>query len=84
MTIHDGLKEELEIPDVVSIRDQIVKIFWNKNNVEEVTLAEKKFKEYTRQGWLAYTITVNNEKIQIFDFDPTLEKIFLIPLAAGG
>lgn len=59
-------------------------ISWDKENAKEVVLAEKKFKEHVRQGWLAFTISPDNKKIQIFDFNPELEKLFLVPLSEGG
>ena len=63
---------------------QKIQISWNKENAEEVALAKKKFEEYIRQGWLAFTITSDNKKVQIFTFNPVLEKIFLVPLSEGG
>lgn len=73
-----------EIPDVVQMEGNVRVISWDKENAKEVALAEKKFEEHVRQGWLAFTISSDNEKIQLFDFNPELEKIFLVPLSEGG
>ena len=51
---------------------------------EEVSLAKKRFMEYLKAGWLAFAVTPENRRVQIFEFDPRLEKIVLIPFAEGG
>ncbi|MDQ1279427.1 MAG: hypothetical protein QG670_689 [Thermoproteota archaeon] len=56
---------------------------WNKGNVEEIERAEKVFKEYKEKGWLAIA-EFAGRKTQIFNFNPDLEKISLIPLELGG
>jgi hypothetical protein len=61
-----------------------MEISWNKERPSEVAGARKKFEEYTRQGWLAFTVTPGNRQLQVYEFDQALEKIFLIPLAEGG
>lgn len=50
----------------------------------EIEAARKKFEDYTRQGWLAFSLASDNRKLHIYEFDPCLEKIFLVPLAEGG
>ncbi|MDQ1281423.1 MAG: hypothetical protein QG670_2688 [Thermoproteota archaeon] len=62
----------------------IIRLSWNRNDLEEVKMAEAKFKEYVRSGWLAYYLNVDKEKVQIFSFNPDLEEVFLIPLVEGG
>lgn len=67
-----------------SMKGRIFRISWNKNSAEEIASAEKKFKELIRQGWFAFTVKAGNKKVQIFDFNPEHEEIFLIPLTEGG
>jgi hypothetical protein len=62
----------------------LVEISWNKERPSDVEAARRKFDEYTRQGWLAFIISPKNSKVQVYEFDPALEKIFLVPLAEGG
>lgn len=56
---------------------------WRKDNVVEMTLAEKIFKKYLNKGWIAIGEASGN-KTQIFTFDPDMEKIVLTPLLMGG
>ena len=56
---------------------------WNKGNADEIERAERAFKEYRERGWLAVA-EIAGRKTQIFNFNPNLEKITLIPLELGG
>ena len=71
----------------VFIADEVVegeiRFTWSKGNAEEVDKAEKMFKEYVEKGWLAIG-EVADRKMQIFAFNPDLDKIVLTPLALGG
>ena len=59
-------------------------ISWDKNNPHQVEPARKEFEHYVRQGWFAFATTSGGRKIQVLDFDPSLEKIFfLLPLGGG-
>lgn len=60
-----------------------LRLTWDKGNAEEVDRAEKVFKEYVEKGWLAIG-EVAGKKMQIFTFNPDLERIVLTPLALGG
>jgi hypothetical protein len=60
-----------------------LKFNWRNDNAEEVTLAEKTFKEYIIRGWLAVG-EKSGKKTQIFIFDPNFDRIVLGPIAAGG
>ncbi len=62
----------------------MITLSWNKEDPEEVASAEKKFREYTRKGWLAFVVTTDNKKRQIFTFNPEFERIQLVPLVEGG
>ena len=60
-----------------------LKLTWNKDNAEEIALVERTFKEYITKGWLAIG-ELAGKKMQIFTFDPELEKITLSPILVGG
>ena len=58
-------------------------VTWDVNNNQEVTYAENKFREYLADGWIAFSEGYEG-RIQIFDFDPNLEMIVLMPPLGGG
>jgi len=62
----------------------MIEISWSSESAHEVAAARKKFEEYTRQGWLAFMVASDNSNVQIYEFEPAIEKIFLVPLAEGG
>lgn len=73
------------MPDIASSEDQsMITLSWNKENLEEIALAEKKFREYIHKGWVAFVVTSDNEKKQVFTFDPVFERLQLIRLVEGG
>jgi len=55
-----------------------------EKNSEEIALAKEAFMRYTRRGWLAFKITSDGKKKLIFTFDPSAEKIQLVPIVEGG
>jgi hypothetical protein len=77
---------EKAIPEIVPTEEKfgLVMLSWNKENPIEIASAEKTFKEYTRKGWLAFIVTSDNKKKQVFTFDPDFEKIQLVRLVEGG
>ncbi len=62
----------------------MITLSWNKENPEELASAERMFREYTRKGWLAFVVTPDNEKKQVFSFNPKFGRIQLVPLVEGG
>jgi hypothetical protein len=70
------LTKEWVLPDEM-------KVSWNTDNAQEVAFAEKKFRQYLADGWIAFSDNANGRK-QIFKFDPTLERILLMPPLGGG
>ena len=58
-------------------------ISWDVSNNQEVTYAETKFREYLADGWIAYSDD-HKGRIQIFDFNPKLERIVLMAPLGGG
>lgn len=61
-----------------------MKLSWNRENIKETALAEKIFREYVRKGWLAFVVTEDNRKKQVFIFDPRVEEIHLVRPIEGG
>ena len=70
------LLKEWTLPDEAEVT-------WDVSNNQEVTYAEKKFGEYLAEGWIAFSDD-DRGRIQIFDFDPKLEMIILMPPLGGG
>ena len=70
------LLKEWTLPDEVEVT-------WDVNSNQQVTYAEKKFREYLADGWLAFS-DEHEGRIQIFNFDPKLEMIILMPPLGGG
>ena len=60
-----------------------IRLTWSKENAGEVAQAENVFREYLDRGWLAIG-EVRDRKMQIFAFNPDLERIILSPLMLGG
>ena len=58
-------------------------VTWDVDNSQEVTYAEKKFREYLADGWIAYSDD-RKGRIQIFNFNPKLERIVLMSPLGGG
>jgi hypothetical protein len=70
------LMEEWTLPNELNVS-------WKAENSQEVTYAEKKFKEYLADGWMAFSDNPDGRK-QIFNFNPQTERIILIPPLGGG
>lgn len=58
-------------------------ITWSPTNAQEVAYAQQIFDKYLLKGWLAIG-EKKGAKTQIFQFDPSLERIVLAPLMMGG
>ncbi len=70
------LLKEWTLPDEM-------RISWNADNEQETAHAEKKFNQYLSDGWMAFSDEPRG-RIQIFKFDPMLNRIVLIPPLGGG
>lgn len=70
------LTKEWNLPDNL-------KISWDRNNVQQVSDAERVFKQYLDEGWMAFNEEAQGRK-QIFKFDSRLHKIILSPPLGGG
>jgi len=60
------------------------RVTWRKADPKEVSRAEGIFKQYLMKGWIAYTLTSDKRKVQIFNFNPEFEEIVLVPIISGG
>jgi hypothetical protein len=76
-----GEKPELRYHDKIPQEREIT---WHKNNTGEIAHAEEVFKRCLIEGWIAYTVTSDDRKTQIFTFDPELELIVIVPILYGG
>jgi hypothetical protein len=83
-----GVMEELQ-KEVEGFKIQVVagdtKVVWDKKNKEEVATAEATFDRLTKKGFAAFSVDEDGTKDEkIKKFDPTLQKIILVPPMAGG
>ena len=76
--------ERQPISSVPQAERRPITLTWKREDPKEVSLAKKRFTEYVKAGWLAFAVTPQNRRAQIFEFDPKLETIVLIPFAEGG
>lgn len=78
--------EEEAIPEMSPIeeRARMITLSWDKEDPAEIASAEKMFTKYIRKGWLAFQVTSDNRKRQVFSFDPKLGSVQLVPLVEGG
>ena len=60
------------------------RINWSNADLGTVRTAEELFNKYVMKGWIAYTVTPEDRKIQIFTFNPELDEIVLTPIMFGG
>ncbi len=73
------------MPNIVSSEEmKSIILSWNKENPEAVLEAEKEFIKYIRKGWMAFAVSSNDKKAQIFTFKPESEEIHLFPFIEGG
>lgn len=64
--------------------DKNESLYWDSSVPEETAIAESKFKQYVREGYIASRIEGGNSGVHILDFDPMAEEIVLIPILEGG
>lgn len=61
------------------------KTMWNKDNPDEVAAAKAQFKTLKDRGFAAFkTDKDGNKGEQITVFDPTVERIIMVPPMRGG
>lgn len=72
------------IPSVPQAERRPVTLTWKMEDSAGMNIAKERFREYLKAGWLAFAVTREDRRVQIFEFDPKVEKIILIPFAEGG
>lgn len=61
------------------------KLLWNKDNEDEVDAARTTFQSLTKKGYAAFSVNKKGDQgEQIKQFDPTAERIILVPALVGG
>lgn len=70
------LLKEWRLPDSMTVS-------WNPHDAFEVARAADKFHEYLQDGWMAFRDEPSG-RTQIFTFDPSINRILLIPPLGGG
>lgn len=61
------------------------KVVWNADNADEVATAREAFEKLTKKGFAAFTVKRGGEQgDRIHTFDPSAEKIILVPQLRGG
>ena len=62
-----------------------LKVIWDKNNTDEVEAAEEQFDSLIKKGFTAYSVDKKGEPgTKITKFNPTSEKIIMVPRITGG
>lgn len=63
-----------------------VKTIWDRNNADEVANAKQTFDNLRKKGYLAFRVTgKDGEKgEQMTEFDPTAERMIMVPQMRGG
>ncbi len=61
-----------------------MKISWDSSNIEEVNTAKETFDKKTSQGWSAFKDKFGTRGEKIKTFDPTADRIVLVPPISGG
>jgi len=61
------------------------KIFWNPDSEDETEAVRKRFNHYIKQGFIACKMVEQGKRgVQVSEFDPEAEEIFMLALADGG
>lgn len=61
------------------------KVIWDADNPAEVETARETFEKLTKKGFRAFSVKKNGEQDELITkFDPSLEKIILVPMQKGG
>ena len=61
------------------------KFSWNPDSEDETEAARKRFNHYMKQGFIACKMVEQGKRgVQVSEFDPAAEEIFMLALADGG
>jgi hypothetical protein len=62
-----------------------LKVIWSKDNADEVEAAEEQFDSLIKKGFTAFQVDKNGEAgKKITKFNPSSEKIIMVPQIMGG
>lgn len=62
-----------------------VKVQWNRQNQDEISVARDTFEKLKGKGYAAFKMTASGSQgEQIRTFDPSYEHVILVPPIAGG
>jgi hypothetical protein len=76
-----GKKADLMYYEDVGAEERIT---WSKDDPEGVRRAGEVFRRYLMAGWIAYMVTSDNRKVQVFNLNPEFAEIVLVPIVSGG
>lgn len=61
------------------------KVIWSASNADEIETARRTFDDLKAKGFAAFSVKANGDKgEQITKFDPTAEKLIMVPQMRGG
>lgn len=61
------------------------KIIWDSSKPDEVDAARAMFETLTKKGYRAFSVKKNGDTDKIVsEFDPTIEKLIMVPRIVGG
>ena len=61
------------------------KMMWHPNNEDEVEVAEASFNKLINKGYAAFSVKKDGEQDeQIYEFNPGLGRIIMVPPLEGG
>lgn len=86
MKVMVGL-DESDLPEHPGVRWQAgdTKIIWDEDNRDEVAAAQDTFTKLVKRGFKAFSVKANGEQgREVKEFDPSAEKLIMIPQMAGG
>src|SRR3989442_240702 len=71
---------------IMSLRDGDIKLRWKKGDKNEIALAKEAFTKAINRGFRAFRIDARGQREgqAIGAFDPTAERIVLVPQIVGG
>ena len=70
--------------DYLDDRTRVIVLEWNKADAGKVERAAQTFTAYVNKGWIAFAAPSDDQRIHVYAFDPTVEKMILAPVVEGG
>jgi len=60
------------------------KIFWDKNNEDEIANARRTFNDLKKKGYAAFRLVGNDRGEQIHEFEASADRMIMVPPMKGG